>query len=332
MKLAELGERGFVDLVLRELREAGVEAGDDAAFIEVGGLRLAAACDMLVWSTDVPPGLTPYDVGWRAAVACISDLVAKGARPLAVLLSLGLPPSMDAEDALKLFRGVKEAAAEHGAALLGGDTNESPEGVVNVAGIGLLETPPIRRGGARPGDYVATTGYFGVTGAALSMALGGLEPSDEKLRAKLMESLARPRAKLVEGLTLASLKAATASIDSSDGLAISLYQLAEASGVGFEIEHVPIAKEAMDFAEEFGLDPLELALFGGEEYELVVTIPPDKWEEAARAVEGAGASLIRMGVVSRGEGVYLILEGGTRREVARRGWEHFKPQRSLEQP
>lgn len=325
--MSELGERGFVELVLKELREAGVEAGDDAAFIEVSGLQLAASCDMLVWSTDVPPGMAPYDVGWRAAVACISDLVAKGARPLAVLLSLGLPPSMSVEEALAIIRGVREAATEHGALLLGGDTNESLERVVSVAGVGLLTSPPIKRCGARPGDYVATTGYFGLTGAALNMTLKGLEPSDGKLRERLRQSLARPRARLAEGLVLASLRAATASIDSSDGLAISLHQLAEASGVGFKIEHVPVAEEARAFAEEFGLDPLELALFGGEEYELIVTIPPGKWEEAVDAMERAGSLLIKVGVAKRGTGVYLLSKDGSRKEVPRRGWEHFRLRR-----
>lgn len=325
MRLNELGERGFVELVLKELREAGIEAGDDAAFIEINGLRLAISCDMLVWSTDVPPGMAPYDVGWRAAVACISDLVAKGARPLAILLSLGLPPLMGVEEALDVFRGAREAAAEHGALLLGGDTNESLEGVVSVAGVASLAGPPIRRSGARPGDYVATTGYFGLTGAALNMALRGLEPSDRRLRERLRLSLARPRARLAEGLALASLKAATASIDSSDGLAASLHQLAEASGVGLEIGHVPIAEEAVAFAEEFGLDPLELALFGGEEYELVVTIPPGRWEEAVDAVKRVGASLIKMGVVKPGAGVYLASRDGSLEEVPRRGWEHFRP-------
>ncbi|MCX8204571.1 MAG: thiamine-phosphate kinase [Candidatus Nezhaarchaeota archaeon] len=327
MKLAELGERGFVKLVLKELREAGVEAGDDAVFIEIGGLRLAASCDMLVWSTDVPPGVTPYDVGWKAAVSCISDLVAKGARPLAVLLGLGLPASMEVSEALGIFKGAKEAAAEHGAILLGGDTNESPEGVVSVAGIGLLDGPPIRRTGARPGDYLATTGYFGLTGAALNMALRGLEPNDRKLRDKLRRALSKPRARLVEGLTLASLKAATASIDSSDGLAISLHQLAEASGVGFEVEHIPVAREAEDFAMEFGLDLLELALFGGEEYELIVTIPKGRWEEAVEAVRKAGGVLIKIGTTLQERGIYLLSESGARREIACRGWEHFKSAR-----
>ncbi len=326
MRLAELGERGFVEVVLKKLRESGVEAGDDAAFIDVAGVKLAVACDMLVWSTDVPPGMKHRDVGWKAAVACISDLAAKGARPVALLASLGLTTSMEVDEALELIEGVRMGAVEHGAAFVGGDTNEACEVVIDVAGLGLLKHPPIKRSGARPGDYVAVTGPFGSTGAAFHMALRGLKPRDEELRSRLWEALRRPRARLKEGLALASSRSASASIDSSDGLALSLHQLAEASGVGIRVDHVPVSEEARAFAEEFSLNPLDLALYGGEEYELVVAIPSEKWRDAVAAVEGAGGALLKIGVATSGEGVKLCLKERSG-ELPRRGWEHLKPRR-----
>jgi len=324
MRLAELGEWGFVRRILERLRDFEAGAGDDAAFIEVKGVKLAVACDMLVWSTDVPPGMSFFDAGWKAAVSCISDLAAKGAKPIGLLTSLGLPASLNFDDALKLVEGVRLGAAEHGAKLLGGDTNEASDVVVDVAGLGLLEHPPVKRSGAKPGDYVAVTGPFGLTGAALNMVLRGLRPSDEELQARLWEALAKPRARLREGLALASSRTATASIDSSDGLALSLHQLAEASDIGIKVEHVPIAKEAEAYAREFDLDPMDLALYGGEEYELVVTIPPEKWRRAVEAVEGVGGTLLKIGVALQGRGVWLSTDEGAR-ELPRKGWEHFKP-------
>lgn len=325
LKLAEVGERGFVESIIKWLRGLGVEAGDDAAFIEVAGVRLALACDMLVWRTDVPPGMESLDVGRKAAISCISDLAAKGAKPLALLASLALPASMEAEEALRLVEGVRVGAAEYGAELLGGDTNEASEVALSVAGLGLLEHPSIKRSGAKPEDYIATTGPFGLTGAALHMALKGLKPRSEELQAKLWRALTKPRARLKEGLALASSRAASASIDSSDGLALSLHQLAEASGVGLRIDHVPVAEEAKAYAEELGLDPLSLALYGGEEYELIVAVPREKWSIAAAAVEAAGGKLIKMGVAIPTRSVELQV-GGAFRELPRRGWEHFKLQ------
>ena len=315
-----------MEAVLKRLRESGVEAGDDAAFIDVAGVKLAFACDMLVWSTDVPPGVEYRDVGWKAAVSCISDLAAKGAKPIALLASLGLPGSVMVDEALELVEGVRAASVEYGAAFRGGDTNEAREVVIDVAGLGLLKHPPIKRSGARPGDYVAVTGPFGSTGAALHMALRGLKPRDEELRSRLWEALRRPRARLKEGLALASSRSASASIDSSDGLALSLHQLAEASGVGIRVDYVPVSEEARAFAEEFGLNSLDLALYGGEEYELVVAIPPGKWGDAVAAVEEAGGALLKIGVVTRGKGVRLCLKERSG-ELPRRGWEHLKPSR-----
>jgi len=132
-----------------------------------------------------------------------------------------------------------------------------------------------------------------------------------------------PKARLKEGLALSKVGGLTASIDSSDGLAWSLYELSDASDVGFIIENVPIAEEAIDFAEIYNLDPLELGLYGGEEYELIVTIQPESWEKAKRAVAESGGSLMKIGVVTEEKRIKLKANGKIR-IIERRGWEHFK--------
>ena len=111
--------------------------------------------------------------------------------------------------------------------------------------------------------------------------------------------------------------------DSSDGLAWSLYELSDACNVGFIIDNVPIAKEAAEFAEMHNLDPLELSLYGGEEYELIVTIQPEFWEKVKMTIVESGGSLTKIGVVVEEKKIELQIDGEIR-VIERRGWEHFK--------
>jgi thiamine-monophosphate kinase len=132
-----------------------------------------------------------------------------------------------------------------------------------------------------------------------------------------------PKARLREGLALGGSGAVSASVDSSDGLAWCLHELAKMSGVGFLVNSVPVADEVRRFAEFNGLDALELALYGGEEYELVVTIKPKLWADAEVAVEGVGGRLLPIGKVTRDKRVLLDVDG-KKRVIEARGWEHFK--------
>jgi len=195
--------------------------------------------------------------------------------------------------------------------------------VIDCALIGLCDKEKIvKRSGAKPGDIVAVTGLFGKTSSGLKILLENLTLS-EHLKKPLIESVLMPKARLKEGLALANLKALTSSIDSSDGLAWSLHELSEASGVGFLIENIPIAPEAEAFAEEYGLNPVDLSLYGGEEYELVVTVKPNMWEEAKEALMSLGTQLIKIGTVIKEKKIELRMNGEKRR-VKAKGWEHFK--------
>jgi thiamine-monophosphate kinase len=139
-----------------------------------------------------------------------------------------------------------------------------------------------------------------------------------KLKKHLMDSVLMPRARLKEGLTLAQTGAVSASIDSSDGLAWSLHEISRASGVGFEINNLPIAEEAIEFAKMHKLDPVELALYGGEEYELVITVKPRLWKKLSEKV-----SLIKIGRVTK-EKALVSKVGKKTFPIEARGWEHFK--------
>ena len=132
-----------------------------------------------------------------------------------------------------------------------------------------------------------------------------------------------PKAKLKEGLALGKSGAVSSSIDSSDGLAWSLYEIGKMSNVGFTVNSFPVADEVRRFAEFNHLDPLDLALYGGEEYELVLTIKPKQWVEAEEAVESIGGQLLPIGKVTKDQQMILDMDG-QKRSIEARGWEHFK--------
>lgn len=323
----KLGERKIIEIVqslLDVMPEIPVPFGDDVSAVEIGKGQVAVLkTDMLVGKTDVPEGMTVAQAARKAVVMNISDFAAKGVEPKAVLVSLGLPRSSSRKDVEEVGRGLNAGAREYGAYVIGGDTGEASDLVISIFLFGTAERNSLMlRSGARTGDVVAVTGFFGKTAAGLKILLGGYK-APEMVRKVLVESVFVPRARLNEGLALIKTGAVTASIDSSDGLAWSLHEIARASGVGFLIDRLPIAKEVESFARINRLDPLELALYGGEEYELVLTVKPSLWSKAEKAVKEVGARLLPIGKVTRDRRIILAVDGA-RRVVEPRGWEHFK--------
>ncbi len=325
--IKELGERKVIETILKFLDpmpNAPIPFGDDVSAIQIDENKLVVIkVDMLVGRTDVPPGMSLKQAARKAVVMNVSDFAAKGVKPLAAMISLGLPSTLTEKDIDEIGSGISEGAREYGVFIIGGDTNETSDLVIDCALIGLCDKEKIvKRSGAKPGDIVAVTGLFGKTSSGLKILLENLTLS-EHLKKPLIESVLMPKARLKEGLALANLKALTSSIDSSDGLAWSLHELSEASGVGFLIENIPIAPEAEAFAEEYGLNPVDLSLYGGEEYELVVTVKPNMWEEAKEALMSLGTQLIKIGTVIKEKKIELRMNGEKRR-VKAKGWEHFK--------
>jgi thiamine-monophosphate kinase len=318
----ELRERRIIDILLRCLERMPrmpVPFGDDISAVDIGRGKIAVIkTDMLVGKTDVPPGMSLWQVARKAVVMNISDLAAKGVKPIALLASIGVPRSYTKKDIEEIGKGLNAGAREYDAYILGGDTNEASDLIISCVAFGVSEKRRLMlRSGAKPGDIVAVTGVFGKTTAGLKILLQNLSASSE-LKKALVDAVLMPRARLKEGLALAQTGAITASIDSSDGLAWSLHEVSKASHVGFLVDNLPVADDVRKFAERHGLDPVELCLYGGEEYELVVTVEPKLLEKAKRA-----ASLIEIGVVTK-EKTLVLEEKGKRIRIEPRGWEHFK--------
>jgi thiamine-monophosphate kinase len=322
-----LGERKIIEIIqshLDLLPKMPIPFGDDVSAYDIGDSNLAILkTDMLVDKTDVPPKMNLWQASRKAIIMNISDFAAKGVKPLAILVSLGLPRKLKEKDIEQIGRGLNAGTREYGAYIIGGDTNEASDLVISLSLFGMAKKDEITlRSGAKPGNLVAVTGSFGKTAAGLKILLDDLK-APSKIRKILVESVLMPHARLKEGLSISKTKATTAAIDSSDGLAWSLHEIANASKVGFLINKLPIAEEVKTFARITRLDPLELTLYGGEEYELVLTIKPNLWKKAKKAVEKVGGELLLIGRITAERQVLMEIDG-KRKVIEPRGWEHFK--------
>ena len=326
-RYTKLGERKIVEIIQHHLDlmpKMPVPFGDDVSAYEIGNDEVAVLkTDMLVDKTDVPPGMSLRQAARKAVVMNVSDFAAKGVKPSVALVALGLPRTLKQRDIEELAEGLNAGAREYDCYVVGGDTGEASDLIVSVSMFGLGKKDElVLRSGARPGDIVAVTGLFGKTSAGLKILTDHLSVP-LSLREVLVRPVLTPQARLKEGLALSRARSVSASMDSSDGLAWSLHELGRASKVGFLIDALPLAGEAMKFAKLHGLDPVELALYGGEEYELVLTIRPERWNTAQRAINEVGGVLLPIGKATEKEGLVLSREG-KKCVIEARGYEHFR--------
>lgn len=323
--LKALGELGVIRILERSLGTSALTVvgfGDDISAVKLTRQQVAVLkTDMLVGSTDIPPGMTMKQAARKAVVANVSDLAAKGVRPLAGVVALGLPSHLAKRDVIEIASGLAQAAKKYRFPLVGGDTNESNDLTISIALFAVADRKRlILRSGAKANDIVAVTGQFGDTAAGLKALLEQKERPAQLAR-PLYQAVYNPRAQLELGLRLADSGAITASIDSSDGLAWSLHELSEASRVGIRLDNVPLSRAAERYAERYDYRAYDLAFYGGEEYHLVVAVTPERFSAVRRSARGR---LKRIGVVTRDFGGVRLVQNGREIAIARKGWEHFK--------
>jgi thiamine-monophosphate kinase len=291
-------------------------------------INLIFKSDMLVESTDVPPGMKLWQIARKSIVSCVSDLSAKGIKPAYVsLISIGIPKQYSKHEILDLVRGFQIASKEYGVEIVGGDTNESNELIIDRSMVGFFDEDTDnkipRRSGARPGDFIVVSGEFGYSTSGLKILISNAN-AQEKFRKNAILSVVRPKPQQKFGISLA--KYFSSSIDSSDGLAMSLYELARHSKVNFFVNNIPSAKGIKQFAEDNHLDVNELIFYGGEEYEIVATVPSKNMKKAESIARKAGLKLYVIGKVKKGDGkVFAIEENNTKKYslLNNRGYLHF---------
>jgi thiamine-monophosphate kinase len=298
------------------LGDVAPSLGDDCAFVPPTGETLVLSTDMVVEHVHFRPGwLNHEEIGWRAAMAALSDLGAAGARCVGLLAAVSSPHDAREADLVSLMGGVGDAVRTVGGTVLGGDLTASPHWIVSITVVGAAARPLTRRG-MRPGDGLWLTGAVGGSRAALSAWTAGREPAGAARRA-----FARPEARIAAGQWLAG-HGARAMMDVSDGLAGDVPHLAAASGVAAEVslESVPVHEAVNDEAEQAWEHPAVFAAQGGEDYELLVALPPE-FDGAAAFEREVGLPLTRIGVARPGTGV-TFLRGGE--PVVLHGFDHFR--------
>lgn len=314
--MTKLDEKQIIRIFANKL---GISNLDDVALIDKG---IVIKSDMLVASTDVPSGMKPWQAARKSIVSCISDLAAKGVRPHAAVISLGIPKSSSTWRPVieGLAEGFAIASNEFGVKIVGGDTNEAGELVIDCTMIGFPRFKVPTRNGAKPGDFVIVSGAFGFAPAGLAILLQDANAItvSSSFRKHAVKSVLEPYPRQSFGLALA--RYFSSSIDSSDGLAVSLYELASQSeGVDIIIYGIPAVEGLDKFAEENSLDKHELVFHGGEEYEIVATISHTKIRQAEAAARKAGVSLHVIGRVQRGSGNVFVRN----KLLENRGYMHF---------
>ncbi|HUB98299.1 MAG TPA: thiamine-phosphate kinase [Solirubrobacterales bacterium] len=293
-----------------------VGSGDDAAVTVPGGAT-ATSVDAIVDGVHFRRGAAePGQIGHKALAAALSDLAAMGAEAGEAYVVAGLPPDLGEEEFLGLLDGMLALAAETGTTLAGGDLTRAPALTLALTVVGHAPGPErlVTRGGAEPGDALVLSGELGGAAAGLLLLerpeLAAAVPAEtaERLRRRQLEPM--PRLRTGQALAAAG---ARAMIDLSDGLAGDARHLAAASGAALWIDAaaLPLASGVAEIAAAAGRNPLELAASGGEDYELLAALPPQRLSDASIAIgEAAETMLTPIGEVGAGEGVEIRLPGG----------------------
>ncbi len=306
-----------------------VGVGDDAAVVRPGTGSTVITTDMLLEGVHFDlPAIAPVDLGAKSIVVNVSDIAAMGGSPRYAVVSLGLPPTVETAWVIEFYGGMRAACDEYALSLVGGDTSRAE--VVTIAVTVVGEVAPgaaVTRAGARPGDLIGVTGSLGA--AAGGLLLSRMHPSRlgralrEPWGRALLEALHRPAARVGEGQTLAQ-AGATAMMDLSDGLSKDLSRLCAASGCGARVrlDRVPVSDALRSAAGTLGVDALEVALSGGEDYELLVTLDATAFDRAQEELhERFGVTLAEVGVMID-EGLVAVDDAGER-PLEPKGWDHF---------
>lgn len=314
------GGREFdrIRAIARALGAGAASLGDDCALIHANGATLALSTDVSVENVHFRTDWLSFaEIGWRAAAGALSDLAAEGAEPIGLLAALTVPPAGRDAAVAAVMEGAGGAVAAVGGTVLGGDLSAGGAWSIAVTVIGRAAIP-VTRAGAQPGDRLWVTGALGAARAALVAWRRGDAPA-----VAARAAFARPAPRIAAGAWLAR-HGARAMLDLSDGLAGDATHLAAASQIGLTIalDSLPITADAIAAAGAAGIPPGRFAAEGGEDYELLVALPPAFGQpEADRFRRECGVALTDIGAVEAGHGVRFELAGRT---LELEGFDHFR--------
>jgi len=316
--MTKLDESSIIKIFQSKLRNKKF-VSEDVEIFNLGKTKIAAKTDTLVESTDIPSKMKLADAARKSIVACVSDFAAKGINPQYGIISVNLPKTISRSKIDEIARGFKKACDEYGISILGGDTNAGKEIVFNVCIFGKTDNI-VRRKGAKKGDLIFVTGPFGYTSAGLDMLLGKKRGKVNFIK-KSIKSVVKPKPKLNFGIK--NKKYFSSSMDSSDGLSTTLNEMSKQSQKKFIINNIPSMKDLEYYAKSQKLDLNTLVFHGGEEYEIVFTIPAKHRTIIKKNARLLKISIIEIGNVTTGKGVF-IQENNRHVRLRDLGWKHFR--------
>ncbi|MDR9459792.1 MAG: thiamine-phosphate kinase [Dehalococcoidia bacterium] len=336
MKVSDLGEFGLIDLLAKivgpaESKSVLVGIGDDAACWRAEASTQLATTDSLIQNVHFTLSTTSWrELGWKALAVSLSDIAAMGGQPQYALVSLGLPGNTDVASIAELYEGMAELARLFDVSIVGGDSVEAPVVMLSLVVIGKAQETQnvLTRSAAAPGDRIALTGYLGASAAGMAMLERGPElfQEDENIITTLRAAHLKPRPRVAEGQVLAH-HGVKAAIDLSDGLVSDLSKLCKASGVGARlfINQIPLHPMVRD---NFADHSINLALSGGEDYELLFTAPGEVINKIGTEI--ACPVTVIGEVIAKPKRVKIIDEHGNEIKLEKEGWEHFSKEKGSE--
>ncbi len=338
-RIDEIGEFAFIRSIQEDchfsLDRVIKGIGDDCAVIGPYQDRmLLITTDLVVEDIHfIMEKIAPEHLGEKVVAVNLSDIAAMGGTPRHLFLSLAIPPTLKLETLHAIYRGIKSMCRRYRTNILGGDTSASPDTLmISVTAIG--ETPAdevLFRSGARAGDRIYLSGTLGDSIAGLKLIKGDLS-APEPLATTLKEAHDRPVPQVETGRVIARSRLASAMIDVSDGLLSDLGHICEASGVGATLlqSALPLSKDLKALAEINGIDPYPLALSGGEDYRLLMTVPHENVGKLERIFEkGSPCRVYNLGEITAKEGVRIVRPDGVKEKVDVTGFDHFRKTGSL---
>lgn len=334
MKIGEIGEFGLIGKMAAKLPPLSGNVirgiGDDTAVLRYEPEHsLLMTTDMLIEDIHFSLKYASYRaVGWKALAVNVSDIAAMGGTPTYAVVALAVPPHTTVTEIEELYAGIGECAGVYGVDVVGGDTVKSTGGLaVNITLLGTVEDgKAVFRSGASPGDVIMVTGNLGHSAAGLHVLNNSLDGIPGEMEEEVRHSHLCPSARLREGQVLGRSGSITSMNDISDGLASEVLEICEAGGTGCELytDTIPFSAATARVAGTAGIDPVEWALYGGEDFELVFTVKPQNIEQVKAMLQDKGCSPVVVGkILDKAEGCSL-LNNGKRTALKPGGYNHFR--------
>ena len=316
--MSKLSEKKIIELFQSKLGNVSFVPEDVESF-KIGKEKLVVKVDTFVQSTDLPPQMKLEDAARKSMVSCVSDFAAKGVKPVFGIVSLTIPKKLSRSNIQSLAKGFQRGAREFELKILGGDTNEGKELVMTFSLFGTTKKI-VNRSGAKTDHMIITSGSFGYTGAGFSILLKN-KKSSKKFRTKAKNAVFKPGCRLLFGLK--NKKYLSSSMESSDGLSTTLNEMSNQSKKKFIITTMPSENDVLEFATSNKLDPNDLILNSGEEYEIVATTNKSNLSKIKNHAKKHRMKIHEIGYVTKGRGVFYKRNGKVVK-IKDKGWEHLQ--------